>query len=99
VEQIMPNASDEDFDYGGDDDDPEKIPIINAFRKIPLFDNLFLHMQSTNIAITDEFLQDMEHQRLDRYLERERTPLVEAVFVSAWSQLWIFGVYEIIRTW
>lgn len=29
----------------------------------------------------------------------EKTPLPRALFVSALSQLWIFGVYELLRTW
>ena len=33
------------------------------------------------------------------YIETERTPLQTAVFASALSQLWIFGLYELLRTW
>lgn len=33
------------------------------------------------------------------YIETDSTPLQSMIFVSAISQLWIFGLYELLRTW
>ncbi len=52
-----------------------------------------------NLSMVDEFLSDLERQLLDEYIEIERTPIPSTLFVSALSQMWIFGLYELIRTW
>lgn len=65
----------------------------------PLFDNLFLSMQGQNIMLVDFYLRDLEHDLLREYIELERTPVQSAMFVSALSQMWIFAVYELLRTW
>ena len=70
-----------------------------ALRGFPLFEDLFLSMQATNLAIVDEFLRDDERQLLRNYIESERTPVQDAIFTAAISQLWVFGVYELLRTW
>jgi len=31
--------------------------------------------------------------------DRDATPIAEAAFLSAQSQMWIFAAYEIMRTW
>jgi hypothetical protein len=98
VEQMMADESDREFEVD-EEDDVDEVPIINVFRKIPLFDNIFLHMQAMNIAITDEFIEHQEEELLELYIETERTPIEEVLFVSALSQLWIFGLYELLRTW
>lgn len=67
--------------------------------RLPLFDNLYLNMQAMNIGVTDLQLMDMEHDLLDLYIDREKTPLPETIIVSAWSQMWIFALYELLRTW
>ena len=41
----------------------------------------------------------MESQLLALYIEKERTPGPEALVVSAFSRLWVFGLYELLRTW
>ena len=33
------------------------------------------------------------------YIDIERTPSDTAMFVSAQSQMWIFALYELLRTW
>jgi hypothetical protein len=72
----------------------------SSLRKLPLFDeDLYLGMQATNLHIVDNILRDMESQLLALYIEKERTPLPQAIVVSAFSQLWVFGLYEILRTW
>lgn len=72
----------------------------SLLRSLPLFDSdLYLGMQATNLEIVDGILRDMEAQLLAEYMEEERTPVPSALVVSALSQLWIFGLYELMRNW
>jgi hypothetical protein len=56
-------------------------------------------MQAMNLSVVDGILEDWEAQLLARYIDEERTPFPDAVVVSAFSQLWVFGLYELLRTW
>jgi hypothetical protein len=58
-----------------------------------------LRNQAFNIALVDEFIMKLELSLLRQQFQEERTPIVEAVFVSAQSQMWIFAAYELMRTW
>ena len=69
-----------------------------ALQSLPLFDDLFLGMQAMNLGMVHEFLLEIERNLLRELLELERTP-PHTIFVSAVSQLWVFGVYELLRTW
>ncbi len=72
----------------------------DALVSLPILDDdLYLSMQALNIHIVDLYLVDMETDLLREYIEIERTPLEMALVVSALSQLWIFGLYELLRTW
>ena len=74
--------------------------IESVLRELPLVeDDLYLGMQAMNLSVVDGFLADWEGQLLRRYIDEERTPLPDTVVVSAFSQLWIFGLYEFLRTW
>lgn len=75
------------------------IGIMEALEELPLFDDLYLHMQALNLDLVDRFLMDQEDALLIEYIENERTPSFSAAFVSALSQLWLFGLYELLRTW
>ena len=59
----------------------------------------FLCMQAFNLAMIDRWLTDLEHQLLQALMREERTPVPEAAFLSAQSQMWLFAAYETIRTW
>jgi len=76
----------------------EKPSLQVVLKSLPLFDELFLGMQAINLDMVDSFIESAEAELLRRYIEIERTP-PETMFVSAVSQLWIFGVYELLRTW
>lgn len=81
---------------------PEKIDWSRmhlVFRQLVLFDDMFLNMQGMNVAIVDSFVTDQEYALLREYIEIERTPTQQAMFVSALSQMWIFALYELLRTW
>jgi len=64
-----------------------------------LGDDLFLRMQAFNLAIIDQWLTDLEYEVLRKLVDEERTPIAEATFLSALSQMWIFAAYELLRTW
>jgi hypothetical protein len=70
-----------------------------VFRGLVLFDDMFLNMQGMNVAIVDSFITDQGYALLREYIEIERTPTQQAMFVSALSQMWIFALYELLRTW
>lgn len=64
-----------------------------------LGDDPFLRMQVFNLAIVDQFITGLEYQVLEKLIDEERTPVPEAAFLSAQSQMWIFAAYELLRTW
>lgn len=67
---------------------------------IPFADDLWLGMQARNLAMVDMgLLREMERNSLSLYFEHMRTPAMELTFQSAVSQMWIFAVYEFLRTW
>lgn len=70
-----------------------------TLRALPLLDDLFLAMQALNIELIDDHLDELEADLLREYVETERTPTESALFVSALSQMWIFALYELLRTW
>ena len=76
-----------------------KRDLLSIFTQLPLFDDLFLRMQATNIALVDAHLDDLESDLCATLHSTERTPVPEAMFVSAISQMWVFAVYELLRTW
>lgn len=80
-----------------EDIDPSRM--LHVFRNISLFDDMFLNMQAMNIAVVDRFITQIEYDLLRKYFGIVRTPTDSAVFVSAQSQMWIFAVYELLRTW
>ena len=71
-----------------------------ALKSLALFasDPNFVN-QAFNIALVDEFVMTLEARLLRQQFEEERTPIAEAAFVSAQSQMWIFATYELMRTW
>lgn len=73
--------------------------LLTVFRRLVLFDDMFLNMQAMNVAIVDSFITDQEYALLREYIAKERTPTQQAMFVSALSQMWLFALYELLRTW
>ena len=81
---------------------PEQInfsKIHENLRSLALFDDTFLNMQAMNLAIIDKFITEQEYLLLQEYIEKEKTPLQQSLFVSAQSQMWMFATYELLRTW
>lgn len=72
----------------------------DGLRALPLVaDDLYLQMQAFNLGVVDSILNDQEDQLLVEYYAEERTPISTLVVVSAIAQLWVFGLYELLRTW
>ena len=64
-----------------------------------LGDDVYLRMQATNVGMVDVFLMGIETQ-LRSTLGDDDGPDMELGFLlSAMSQMWIFAVYELLRTW
>ncbi len=63
-----------------------------------LGDDLYLRMQVTNVGLVDHYIMGLEYHVLRKLLEEEKTP-AETAFLGAQSQMWIFAVYELMRTW
>jgi len=64
-----------------------------------LGDDPYLGMQALNLSIVDQFLMGLEYDTLQKLNDQESTPVPEATFLSAISQMWIFAAYELLRTW
>ncbi|MFD1297748.1 hypothetical protein ACFQ4Q_14035 [Lysobacter gummosus] len=74
--------------------------VTSEFRWLPLFkDDLWLGMQAMNVGIADSVITEHEYALLREYFEIEKTPLESAMAVSALSQMWIYGLYEVLRMW
>lgn len=92
----------DEYDYSDPYPSPDNIDFSRThtmFRELVLFDDMFLNMQAMNIAMVDSFVTDLEYNLLRTYIDIERTPTQDALFVSAQSQMWIFALYELLRTW
>jgi hypothetical protein len=67
---------------------------------IPLTDDLWLRMQAQNIAVVDmTMLRPMEERALEEFFEHDRISSETTHNLSAISQMWIFSLYEFMRTW
>lgn len=73
----------------------QSISLIKAVQSLPLMDDdPYLYMQVMNLGVVDEFLVDLERQLLREYMETDRTPTPDAIFVFALSQMWIFDLVK-----
>lgn len=85
--------------HDDESDGEELLGIAEALQSLPLLDDLYFKMQALNLDLVDRFLEDQETALLREYMHLEKTPSLDAMFVSALSQLWVFGLYELLRTW
>lgn len=102
------DVDDQGFEHADEhDDDPRYRDVTNiegweipaALRSLTLFEDPYLSMQAQNLAIVDGFLNALEQRVLERHFREDRTPLDDAMFLNAQSQMWIFAAYEVVRTW
>lgn len=105
-----PDAMDADDDYEPADEHQDgpryadvatlegwKIPA--ALQGLTLFRDPYLSMQAQNLAVVDHFLNGLEQRVMKRHFLEDRTPIDDAIFLNAQSQMWIFAAYEVLRTW
>jgi hypothetical protein len=62
-------------------------------------DDMFMRMQAFNLSVVDPFIMNLEAEVLRLLLEEDHAPVPESAFLLAQSQMWIFAVYELLRTW
>ncbi len=74
--------------------------ITMGITHLPFFnDDLYLGMQAMNIGIVDSVITSFEYELLHEWYKIEKTPADTAMAVSAMSQMWIYGLYEVLRMW
>ena len=56
-------------------------------------------MQAMNVGIVDSVVTEYEYMLLREWFEIEKTPTETALAVSAMSQMWVYGLYEVLRMW
>jgi hypothetical protein len=66
---------------------------------IPLCDDLWLGMQAQNIAIVDRIVRHFEQTALEEFYRNDRFSIDDLYPLSAMSQVWVFALYEFLRTW
>src|SRR6266849_1978257 len=71
----------------------------SVLRDLVFLDDTFLSMQAINVSIVDKMITHGEYDLLRECREIERTPTDSVMEVSALSQMWIFELYELLRTW
>jgi hypothetical protein len=79
--------------------EPSARKLLKALQSLPFFDHVYLSMQAQNIAAVDHVLERMEDDLYSEYMRTDQTPFDGFVLVSALSQMWVFALYELLRTW
>lgn len=95
------DPDDEIDDLERDEVESEEGPSLSdGLQGLPLLDDdIYLRLQAFNLGIVDSILNDWERGLLAEYHEKETTPTSTALVVAAVGQLWVFGLYELLRTW
>lgn len=85
--------------YDESSEEEDSSGLAESLQSLPLIeDDPYLRMQAFNLEVVSKILDDMESSLLREYLETDGTPS-SVIIVSAVSQLWVFGIYELLRTW
>src|SRR4029077_11514608 len=66
---------------------------------IPLCDDLWLGMQAQNIAVVDRIVRIFEREALEEFYKNDRFSMDSLYPLNAMSQVWVFSLYEFLRTW
>lgn len=78
----------------------ENFSIMSWSMAVPLCEDVWLGMQLRNIAIVDlVVLREIEQQAVQSYFEHDRVDGNTLMLLSATSQMWVFSLYEFMRTW
>ena len=73
--------------------------LLDVLTALPLFDSVFLQMQSQNLAVVHAHLVRVEDEMVREYDELGQMPHKTVALVSALSQMWIFAMYEVLSNW
>jgi hypothetical protein len=75
--------------------------VYSWYPTIPMTDDIYLGMQAQNIAVIDmTILRPLEAQALEEFFsEHDRVSPGTLSVLSALSQMWVFALYEFLRTW
>lgn len=108
MDDEVEEPDDDDFDDYDRDFDEGYAPkgsidfsrLATALCELPLLgDDLFMRMQANNLAMVDGFITNLEYEVLQEWFHEERTPMPGTFFLSAQTQMWLFALYELLRTW
>lgn len=72
----------------------------SSLESLALFrQDSFLVPQAFSLEFMDQYITALEYDVLAKWFEQERTPMPETLLLSSLSQMWIFTLYELLRTW
>jgi len=78
----------------------KKFSLYSWVLNIPLCDDVFLSMQAQNIAVVDMMvIRDLEAAVIERFYADDQMPMDLVQLLSGLSQMWIYYLYEFLRTW
>ena len=95
-------------DYIEDHDDIPHYPepsgisafeLSRALGTLQLFEDPYLRVQATNLAIIDHFIMTLERSAMLKRFDEEMEDPLDTAFISAQTQMWLFAAYELLRTW
>jgi hypothetical protein len=94
----------EDHDDGIPDfrgpEDIEATELNHALGSLHLLgDDPFLRMQAFNLSLVDHFIMGLELQLHRARFNEEKGLAGDTAFLSAQTQMWIFAIHELLRTW
>jgi hypothetical protein len=80
---------------------PQDFTLYRWVGSIPMTDDVYLGMQAQNIAIIDmTMLRPLEEMALDEFFsDADHVSGPTLSKLSALSQMWVFALYEFLRTW
>lgn len=82
------------------DDDDEVPDIHRLLRSLPLIeDDLYLGMQALTLATVDQLIRQLEDELHGAYVLTDKVDTGQFILVSGISQMWVFALYELLRTW
>lgn len=80
--------------------DEQNFNVYSWSSGIPLCDDVWLGMQLRNIAIVDfGFIRPIEREAIARFVANDKIGMDVLIPLSAISQMWVFSLYEFLRTW
>lgn len=92
--------TDDGQDVESDDAHDNGPRLTEGLQALPVIsDDVYLRLQAFNLGLVDALLNDWEHTLISEYHEQESTPTSTAGTVGSVGQLWVFGLYELLRTW